>query len=137
MRDLSETDLVGVWDLVSYVEIVEPGRQADGPLGPAPGGMLIYADTGCMSVSMMRTDAEPGAGETFMGYAGGWRLLDGAVVAHDVLVSAHRALVGTEQRRHAEFDGDHLVLTARAALGDRPRLRRLRWQRRTGAGGGR
>jgi hypothetical protein len=99
-----------------------------------PRGLLLYNEGGYMSVGMMRStppDTAPAdnAPATFMGYAGTWRLVDGSVVVHDVHVSAHPQMVGTEQFRDAELDGDRLILSGLAVVSECPRRRRLTWQR--------
>jgi hypothetical protein len=70
----------------------------------------------------------PGERESFMGYAGRWRL-EGDTVLHDVRVSAHPHQVGTEQVRDVVLDGDLLTLYGTRPNGDRPQRRMLRWQR--------
>ncbi|ARZ66353.1 lipocalin-like domain-containing protein [Streptomyces sp. HU2014] len=136
-------ELAGTWRLVSYVDVDEAGNVSEGPLGPAPEGLLIYHEQGHMAVSMMRTGAPAAAGpgeraggapparqhETFMGYAGRWRLADERTVVHHVAVSAHGHQVGQELVRELERDGDRIVLHGTAVIGGRPQRRRLRWER--------
>lgn len=137
-------DLIGVWRLVSCLDITEAGNTAEGPLGTTPRGLLIYDPHGYMSVSMMRSDHEDGSGERFgaitdairtapdmsyMGYSGKWRLADGPVVAHEVEVSAHPHMVGTEQIREVVLEGDQLTLYGTAVISERPLRRMLNWQR--------
>ncbi|MBB5118897.1 lipocalin-like domain-containing protein [Streptomyces eurocidicus] len=135
--------LTGTWRLVSYVDVDEAGNVSEGPLGPAPEGLLIYHEQGHMAVSMMRTGAPEAAGpgeraggaaparrpETFMGYAGRWRLADERTVVHHVAVSAHSHQVGRELVRELERDGDRIVLHGTAVIGGRPQRRRLCWER--------
>jgi hypothetical protein len=138
---VADDDLVGVWRLVAYFELDPTGATSEGPLGPAPEGLLMYGRDGYVAVSMMRTGNGPGGGsgpdaggptdgqETFMGYAGGWRLA-GDTVVHRVDVSAHPRQVGTDQVRDVELDGDRLTLygTRLDGLG----RRKLEWRRVTG-----
>lgn len=128
-----EERLHGVWHLVSYVDLDPTGGDREGPLGPAPEGVLIYTADGHMSVSMMRTGAVPEDTtgrqvETFMGYAGRWRLAGGEV-RHAVRVSAHPHMVGTELVRRATLDGDLLVLHGTSIIDGIPRHRVLTWRR--------
>lgn len=131
-------DPVGVWRLVAYYDVDEAGRTSDGPLGSAPQGMLIYTADGHLSVSMMRAlDGAGGGTETFMGYAGRWRL-EGTRMVHEVAVSAHPHIVGTDMVREVELDGEDLLLGGTAQIEGRPQRRLLRWRRaaafeRTGA----
>lgn len=121
--------LLGGWGLVSYVGVDETGRTVEGPLGPHPRGLLIYAADGSMSVSMMAGDP---AGTGFMGYAGTWHL-DGRQIVHRVSVASHTYLLGTDQTRDLGWDGADLVLSGAAppaAAG--PRQRVLTWRRLEG-----
>lgn len=128
--------LAGVWHLVSYFDLDDEGRRSPGPLGAAPAGVLVYTADGHMSVSMMRTDRRPagppsgvaGRDETFMGYAGSWRLV-GDEIRHTVLVSAHPHLVGTELVREAALEGDLLVLHGTSLISGRAQRRVLTWRR--------
>lgn len=120
-------DVIGVWQLASYVEREPDGSTSVGPLGPDPVGVLIYSEHGRMSVSMMRTGTAADA-TTFMGYAGTWRL-DGDRVLHRVEVSAHAFQVGTELVRQARVDGDSLTLRGTSVIEGRPRHRELNWRR--------
>lgn len=139
---LSEKDLIGVWRLISSLNVDEDGAISEGPLGPDPEGLLIYDAHGYMSVSMMRgetglsADAHSGvAGSgprrpptTYMGYSGTWRLVGEAVV-HEVEVSSHRHMVNTKQLREAVLDGDRLTLRAQTLLGGQSVRRVLSWRR--------
>ncbi|GLZ38909.1 lipocalin-like domain-containing protein [Actinokineospora sp. NBRC 105648] len=123
-------DLVGAWALAGYVEVDATGTESTGPLGEHPVGLLIYQADGHMSVSMMRTG---GAGpETFMGYAGTWRL-DGPRVRHAVVVSAHPNQVDTELVRDIEGSGDVVVLHGSAVVDGRAVRRKLTWRRESSA----
>ena len=137
-------DLIGVWRLVSCLDIAEAGNTSEGPLGTAPRGLLIYDQHGYMSVSMMRSDHDDGSGNpprtatgairtapgmSYLGYSGTWRLADGPVVVHEVEVSAHPHMVGTEQIRQVVLQGDLLTLYGNAVISERPLRRMLNWQR--------
>ncbi|MER5203874.1 lipocalin-like domain-containing protein [Streptomyces sp. NPDC002825] len=126
----AEEPVVGVWRLVSYVDLDESGKPTEGPLGPSPTGLLIYQAGGHMSVSMMRGDhrTAPAGTTHFMGYAGTWRL-DAGQVRHAVSVSAHAFQVGTELVRDWELEGDLLTLRGTAVLAGRTQPRVLTWQR--------
>ncbi|MEO3756415.1 lipocalin-like domain-containing protein [Streptomyces sp. B6B3] len=134
--DLTPGDLVGTWRLESYLTVGPDGATAEGPLGPAPAGLLLYGADHRMSVSMMRTDdaepgAEPRAGTRFMGYAGGWRLA-GRQVVHTVAVSSHSYLLGTRQVRDCVLDDEVLTLTGSARTADGVRRGVLTWRRADG-----
>lgn len=155
---LSERDLIGVWRLISNLDIDEAGNTSEGPLGPTPKGLLIYERDGYLSVSMMRNssaprcddsldeDDSPGENDSpgedagvgpqkpqtprtdYMGYSGKWRLVDGKAV-HEVEVSSHRHMVDTEQIREIVLNGDRLTLYGTAIVGGRHQRRVLHWQR--------
>lgn len=135
---VSAVELVGVWRLVSCLDLTETGDTTEGPLGTAPRGLLIYHPHGYMSVSMMRSDelnrSDPDTIQTapamsFMGYSGSWRLVEGPAVVHRVEVSAHPHMVGTEQTREVVLEADQLFLYGTAVISARPLRRRLHWQR--------
>jgi len=135
-------DLIGVWRLVSCFDITEVGDTSEGPLGAAPLGLLIYHPQGYMSVSMMPSDHEAAPASTpgtapvrtapamvYMGYSGKWRLTDDRVVVHEVEVSAHPHMVGTQQIREIVLEGDELTLYGNAVISEHPLRRMLHWQR--------
>ncbi|GAB3723950.1 lipocalin-like domain-containing protein [Nocardiopsis nanhaiensis] len=109
---MSVEELIGAWRLLTYHDVDEAnGDLSEGPLGPDPRGLLIYADSGHVSVGMMRGSGDP----SYMGYAGTWRL-DGTRVVHEVRVASHSHLVGTDQVRDAVLDGHRLTLRGTAVL---------------------
>ncbi|MGH3932138.1 MAG: lipocalin-like domain-containing protein [Pseudonocardiaceae bacterium] len=135
-------NLIGVWRLVSYFDITEAGDIAEGPLGTAPRGLLIYHPHGYMSVSMMPSEHEavstspPGTAPvrtapdmSYQGYSGKWRLVDDRLMVHEVEVSAHPHMVGTQQIREVVLEGDELRLYGNAVISEHPLRRMLHWQR--------
>ncbi|WP_369189247.1 lipocalin-like domain-containing protein [Streptomyces sp. R08] len=126
-------DLVGVWRLEAFHDVDEAGQPVgDGPLGPAPAGMLVYTSDGHVSVSMMPT--RPGPGPSYMGYAGDWWVKDGRVV-HHIRISSRADWVGIEQTRDAELAGDVLTVRATREVDARPLRRVLVWRRAEQPGG--
>ncbi|MGH4025637.1 MAG: lipocalin-like domain-containing protein [Pseudonocardiaceae bacterium] len=122
------SELVGLWRLVSYADLDESGAAHEGPLGPAPRGLLHYGTEGCMSVCMMRTGPVPSGGAAYMGYAGGWRL-SGTQVVHEIEVCSNPAWADTEQIRDLTLEGDLLVLLGTAMVNGKPQRRQLTWRR--------
>jgi hypothetical protein len=126
----NETDLVGVWQLVSFHDIDDSGHQREGPLGPAPRGLLFYGANGHMSVNMMRTGP---AGQpeqpspAYMSYGGSWRR-EADRVCHTISVAPDPNWVDTEQVRELVLRGDRLTLYGMALVGP-PRRRVLDWRR--------
>ncbi|SUA43425.1 Uncharacterised protein [Nocardia africana] len=127
VRPMTATDLVGTWELVSYYDIDDADVRSEGPLGPAPRGLLIYTAQGSVSVSMMRT-GDIAAAPAFMGYAGTWRTAGKAVV-HAISVCSNPAWAGTEQVRQMSLDGDVLTLIGAAQVDGRTQRRILTWRR--------
>ncbi|WP_227982748.1 lipocalin-like domain-containing protein [Nocardia spumae] len=125
---MTATDLVGTWELLSYYDIDDADVRSEGPLGPAPRGLLIYTAQGSVSVSMMRTDSTA-ATNAFMGYAGTWRTTGTATVMHAISVCSNPAWAGTEQVRHLSLDGDVLTLVGAARVDGRTQRRILTWRR--------
>ncbi|OXR41950.1 hypothetical protein B7C42_05934 [Nocardia cerradoensis] len=127
VRPMTATDLVGTWELVSYYDIDDADVRSEGPLGPAPRGLLIYTAQGSVSVSMMRT-GDTTAAPPFMGYAGTWRTT-GMAVVHAISVCSNPAWAGTEQVRQLSLDGDVLTLIGAAQVDGRTQRRILTWRR--------
>ncbi|RMH50333.1 MAG: hypothetical protein D6686_06415 [Alphaproteobacteria bacterium] len=133
--------LEGSWRLLSW-EIRQEGRSRH-PFGPDATGLLVYAADGGMSAVIARAGRAPlsaavprqapaaerlAAFDSYFHYAGTWRTErrgDAIVVIHRVTHSLNPALVGTEQLRHVDLDGDRLTLRAEEG----PRLHRLSWAR--------
>ncbi|MFC8363449.1 lipocalin-like domain-containing protein [Streptomyces griseorubiginosus] len=129
--------IVGVWHLDAFHDVDEAGRPVgEGPLGPAPSGMLIYTPDGHVSVSMMPTGHSAAQGPSYMGYAGEWWEQDGKVV-HRIHISSRRDWIGVEQSRDAELDGDVLTVRATREVDARPQRRVLVWRRADRSGGAR
>lgn len=115
---MSGTELVGAWHLESFHDVLGDTR-GEGPLGPAPTGLLIYSADGHVAVTM--------AGTGFMGYAGSWRR-DADRVLHTISVAPEAAWVGSVQVRDVRLSGDRLVLVGRGPSGS-PVRRELTWRR--------
>ena len=122
--------LIGVWTLRQYSDITE-GQPSRHPFGPNPEGLLIYTADGFVSALLMAPDrpsfggeglqdATPDqytvAGRGFIGYSGVYEV-DEALefVMHRPLVAFAPNMIGSEQKRLVELNGDTLVLTAEHA----------------------
>jgi Lipocalin-like domain len=117
--------LVGTWQLQSWVALDEHGN-VEKPFGDHPTGVLVITSDGWLSAQLAasrRQDLAAGsnplgepAGQsaaflTYVAYAGRYRT-DGDRVTTTVQVSLIPDLVGSEQVRGIELDGDRLVLRA-------------------------
>jgi hypothetical protein len=130
--------LIGAWELVAYEDVDEEGSHHEGPLGPAPRGLLIYSADGRVSVTMMRT-VNPSAPsgrdwevQAYASYAGTWRHANERVY-HTITVAPDPGWLGTEQARDVTLDGERLTLTGRS-LARPAQSRILEWRRVAPAG---
>lgn len=117
--------LIGTWRLVGYEELLPDGERLY-PYGRDPVGLLIYTDTGHMSVQIMRRvrlplpDAafeEIGADQVkeavggFTGFCGTFSVdTDNRIVVHHVECHVLPNSIGKDLRRTYELEGDRLVL---------------------------
>jgi hypothetical protein len=74
------------------------------------------------------TDQKAAAFDSYLSYAGRWRLEGGAVV-HSVEVALAPNIVGTEQVRSARLEGGRLTLTYDVPGRDGSRTFHLEWTR--------
>ncbi|HEY6131765.1 MAG TPA: lipocalin-like domain-containing protein, partial [Halioglobus sp.] len=107
-------------------------------------GLLLYTEDGWMSVSIcgagrpplpwdvsfrkLPESARAQAYSSYFHYAGRYRVLEGDVI-HDVAQSLNPNMAGTEQLRHAELDGQTLVLSGKDEVGNVTRFHSLVWHR--------
>ncbi len=144
---LDPTDLVGSWELLRCEISFSDGRPTVLPYGADARGQLVYAADGRVSAVLSRGDRGPlgvaglesaaaadasakaAAFDSYLSYAGRWRL-DGDRVIHTVELALVPEVVGRDQVRRVAFDGDQLVLgyerTARSGV---ERRYRLTWRR--------
>ena len=141
---IGRTDLVGAWDLVTWVIEHDGAQPPSHPYGSDASGQIIYSADGRMSAVISRADRaalstasprEAPASEcrdamvSFFCYAGSWEL-DGNTVIHRLTLALNPAMLGTEQRREARLTGDILELSATESLGaGRSRTHRIQWRR--------
>lgn len=134
---LTPQDLCGSWSLARFEITFSDGRAKVFPFGPDARGLLMYSLDGHMSAVLSRAD-RPGLGATrletsgaapedakaaafdsYLSYAGTWRL-EGETVVHAVTLAQTPELVGVENRRRATLHGDVLILrydiTARSGV---------------------
>lgn len=120
-------DLTGRWELVTFTQNYDDGRQVL-PMGETPQGMIQYTSDGFMSCMICRanrsnfttggqwnaSDTEKaGAYNSMLSYAGRYTLEEG-VVTHLVDLSLFPNWVGGQQKRQFKFDAQgQLSLTAR------------------------
>jgi Lipocalin-like domain len=119
--------LVGTWRLISWEER-DGGGEVHYPLGPDAIGQISYERTGRMSAQLMRskqplfkredwrqatTEEKAAAWSGYFGYFGTFTVdeLAGAVV-HHIEGSWFPNLVGTDQVRYFQFEGQQIILDA-------------------------
>ena len=108
------TNLTGTYSLLSFQIEDLQGAKAD--WGTNTQGLLIYAPTGHMSVSINK-DVEADATQTdtenlfdsVLFYSGTYAV-DGTVIRHQVTHASNPSRIGKEMIRHAEWDGDVVTL---------------------------
>mgnify|MGYP001546690901 FL=1 len=141
---ISKQDLVGAWQLESWTVGYSDRDDFSYPYGEDPQGLLVYSEDGWMSACISRReralfpedvsyrklpDALKGAAfSSYFHYAGRYRIQEGDVV-HYVTHSLNPNFPGTEQLRHAELDGQTLVLSGKDKVGEVTRFHSLVWHR--------
>ncbi len=141
---ISKEDLLGCWQLESWAIGYSDREDFTYPYGEEPVGLLLYTNDGWMSASIARPEraalpedvsyrklsdeVKAGAFTSYFHYAGRYRVADGDVV-HQVTQSLNPNFPGTEQLRHAELDGQTLVLSGKDQVGGATRFHSLVWHR--------
>ena len=114
MGTLTSTDIQGSWSLESFD--IEKLDKTVAPWGQKAHGLLIYAPSGHMSVSINRElgQADNEAQKIFdsiLFYSGTYRI-DGAIIRHVVRNASNPARIGRDMIRYASLDGDLLTLSS-------------------------
>jgi hypothetical protein len=141
---IDKDDLVGSWHLESWTIGYSDRDAFSYPFGEEPHGLLLYTDDGWMSASIGRRDREPlpddvpyrkipdadkaRAFSSYFHYAGRYRVVDGDII-HYVSQSLNPNFPGSEQLRHAELDGQTLVLSGKDQVGEVTRFHSLVWHK--------
>jgi Lipocalin-like domain len=146
----ARSELVGRWDIVSWVQAYDDGRLRY-PLGEDLDGFIRYTADGEMMCMIARrdrpafttggqwdaSDAERAAAyQSMLSYAGRYELADDVVI-HDVELSLFPNWIGGQQRRRFVFRGDGTLALEARLEADTPQARtaRLVWRRHGAAGG--
>lgn len=124
---MSNIDLTGRWELVTFAQNYDDGRQVL-PMGEAPQGIIQYTADGFMSCQISRANRAPfttggqwnasdaekaGAYNSMMSYAGRYDV-EGNTVTHYVDLSLFPNWIGGQQKRSFSLDEQgQLSLTAR------------------------
>ena len=146
---LLPSDLVGAWAFGDWTITYEDGR-TNKPMQPNPGGLLIYASSGVMSVVMHSGGRKPlssrdlqkvsesekaKAFDGYFHYSGTWAIR-GDQVVHAVSSALNPNMIGTDQVPNVDLKGDDLILSLTEKLdgGRGQRFHRLAWKRVTSGG---
>jgi hypothetical protein len=114
MQALRPTDVCGTWTLVSFeIESLDKKVRA---WGKDANGLLIYAETGHMSVSINKaiendpsqTEAE-NLFDSILFYSGTYQI-DGDLIRHQVTNASNPARIGKEMIRYPQLESDVLTL---------------------------
>jgi hypothetical protein len=141
---MTKEDLVGSWTLESWTIGYSDRDTFSFPFGEEPEGLLIYAADGWMSAAISRRgrsplpegisprsvppDVQAAAYVSYFHYAGRYSV-EGNDVIHHVTLSLNPNFVHSEQLRHAELDGQTLVLSGKDQAGEVTRFHSLVWHR--------
>jgi hypothetical protein len=141
---ISKEQLSGTWELESWTIGYSDRDDFSYPYGEDPEGLLLYTEDGWVSASICRAGraqlpddvsfrglpeaARAAAFSSYFHYAGRYRVLEGDVI-HTVTQSLNPNMAGTEQLRHAELDGQTLVLSGKDQVGNTTRFHSLVWHR--------
>ena len=141
---ISKEDLVGTWQLESWTIGYSDSEDFSYPYGEERERLLVYSNDGWMSAAIARAAREPlpedvnyrklpdavkaEAFSSYFHYAGRYRVVDGDVI-HHVTQSLNPNFPGSEQLRHAELDGQTLVLSGKDQVGSATRFHSLVWHR--------
>lgn len=121
-----EKRLVGAWELVSYEAVPVGGGDTRYPMGPDPTGLIVYSDSGHMSVNFQTADRMPyvmedpqggtdaeraAAAKGFVGYSGTYNVTDEGIVEHHVNVSLMPNFIGSVLTRWINLHNDLLALS--------------------------
>jgi hypothetical protein len=138
-------DVLGTWELVSYIAQDNHGGLVTYPLGPDALGLIMYT-AGYMSAQLMRRErpafdhpeSDGGTPEQAAAAAAGYLDYSGpfevdestGVVHHEVRVSLLPNWLNGTQLRQSTLDGAHLTLSALTAAADgRETISTLLWKR--------
>jgi hypothetical protein len=131
VRAMSEMSLrgqlVGAWELTSYVERDVTNGEENQPFGERPVGLILYTPDGYMSAQLQRADRAPfadgdllraspeeyaAAGNSYLAYSGRFFVDEGKKsLIHEMAVSFFPNWFGRRQVRIVKIAGDVLQLS--------------------------
>ncbi|UZR97355.1 lipocalin-like domain-containing protein [Chondrinema litorale] len=136
--------ILGSWKLISWVYETEAGEEVDF-YGNSPQGMLMYQDSGYMSVQIFKEERAPfksvglntgtleekaNSFASFSAYYGKFNEVEPGVFKHDVEGSLLPNWLGTTETRYAKIEDDILVLsTPPMETNDGTKIFKVTWRK--------
>ncbi|OYD47579.1 hypothetical protein CHU00_01535 [Sphingobacterium cellulitidis] len=121
-----KNELVGTWQLLSYIEVPIKGADSKFPMGQSPKGLLMYGADGFMSVQISNADRNSYVSQDrylanadeiqeqvkgFIAFAGSYKIDNtNAIVQYSITTSSFPNWEGQFQERKIDFEGDILYL---------------------------
>jgi hypothetical protein len=115
MPTIAAQNIQGAWLLESF-QIEDLDKKAS-PWGNGAHGLLIYTDSGHMSVSINRelaakfTVEAENIFDSILFYSGTYQI-EGATITHQVTNASNPKRIGKQMLRYAELEGDLLTLAS-------------------------
>lgn len=136
--------LLGTWQLLSF-EVRAADGTVQAPFGSHPSGLLIYTPSGSMAVQICHAERVPFAAagareetveemvaayQRYLAYFGTYAVDEAAsTVTHHVAAATFPNLVGAQEVRHVQLDGEELTLRAALPRGPEPATAAIVWRR--------
>jgi len=121
-----KNELVGTWQLLSYIEVPINGTDSKFPMGQSPKGLLMYGADGYMSVQISNSERSNFSSDDrylaneleirsqvkgFISLAGSYKIDNiNATVQYSIITSSFPNWEGQFQERKIDFEGDILYL---------------------------
>lgn len=121
-----KNELIGTWNLLSFIEVPVNGVDSKFPMGKNPKGILIYSPDGYMSIEITNSNLDPKASDRdrdsskkevlsflndFITYSGTYKINDAIATVQHIISSSSATHIGNElQERKIDFEGDILYL---------------------------
>jgi hypothetical protein len=117
---MRKADVIGSWRLASY-EAAAKGEVIY-PMGKNAIGVLDYSADGKVSVHIM--------GEGYFAYYGDYTVDERtSTITHHLEMASQPSFVGASNLRHADLQGDRLVLSGAMTFNGEPRTIKVTWKR--------
>ncbi len=121
-----KNELVGTWQLLSYIEVPIKGTDSKFPMGKSPKGLLMYGADGYMSVQISGSERQLFSSDDrylaneeeilsqvkgFIAFSGSYKIDNAnATIQYAITTSSFPNWEGQFQERKIDFEGDVLYL---------------------------